>query len=71
MKHAHSELWSSISILIGAVIAVLALVRGKWEIPLLLAVFALWGLWVVRLLIPAWRLNRGYRRRVLLRRKER
>ena len=41
MKHAHSELWSSISILIGAVIAVLALVRGKWEIPLLLAVFAL------------------------------
>ena len=72
MKHAHSELWSSISILIGAVIAVLALVRGKWEIPLLLAVFALWGLWVVvRLLIPAWRLNRGYRRRVLLRRKGR
>ena len=72
MKHAHSDLWSSISILIGAVIAVLALVRGKWEIPLLLAVFALWGLWVVvRLLIPAWRLNRGYRRRVLLRRKER
>jgi len=61
MKHGNTALWSSVSILIGVVIAILALVRGKWEIPLLLTVFALWGLWVVLwLILPTWRLNREY-----------
>jgi len=62
MKHGNSALWGSVSVLTGAVLAVLSLVRGKWEIPLLLAAFALWGLWVVlRLLRPSWRLNRVFR----------
>lgn len=38
-------LWTSISLLIAAVIAVLAFIRGNWMIPLLIAVFAVWGLW--------------------------
>ena len=40
-----SPLWSSISLLIGIVIAILALIRGRMLLPLLLAVFALWLLW--------------------------
>lgn len=71
MKHGNSALWGSVSILIGAVIAVLALVRGDWEIPLLLAIFALWGLWVVlRLLLPSWRLNRMFREQARQEQKE-
>lgn len=51
-----SSLWGSISILIGVVIAILALVRGPWLTPLLIAVFALWGLWVILAqLVPLWR----------------
>ena len=40
-----SPFLSSISLLIGIVIAILALVRGRMLLPLLLAVFALWLLW--------------------------
>ena len=47
MKKTSTLLWGSISILIGAVIAVLALVRGKWQLPLLISCFALWGLWLI------------------------
>ena len=51
-----SSLWGSISILIGVVIAILALVRGPWLTPLLITVFALWGLWVILTqLVPLWR----------------
>lgn len=51
-----SSLWGSISILIGVVIAILALVRGRWLAPLLITVFALWGLWVILAqLVPLWR----------------
>lgn len=51
-----SSLWGSISILIGVVIAILALVRGPWLTPLLIAVFASWGLWVILAqLVPLWR----------------
>lgn len=58
------SLGSSISILIGVVIAILALVRGPVQTGLLLVTFALWGLWVVlTLLRPAWRSNRAYRTR--------
>ena len=55
------SLASSTSILIGAVIAILALLRGTPQTVLLLLTFALWGLWVVlTLLRPSWRANRDY-----------
>lgn len=58
-----SPLWSSISLLIGIVIAILALVRGRILLPLLLAVFALWLLWwLLTQALPLWRNNRAYRR---------
>lgn len=64
MKRTYSRLWESISILIGCVIAILALVRGKWQLPLLLICFGLWNLWVAFvLLFPAWRSIRELRRR--------
>lgn len=56
------SLGGSISILIGVVIAILALVRGPVQTGLPLGVFALWSLWVVlTLLRPAWRANSAYR----------
>lgn len=64
MKRTYSLLWESISILIGCVIAVLALVRGKWQLPLLLLCFVIWGLWLMFvLLFPAWRSIRELRRK--------
>ena len=55
-------LGGSISVLIGVVIAILALLRGPIQTVLLLAAFALWGLWLLlALLRPAWRANRTYR----------
>lgn len=58
------SLGSSISVLIAAVIAVLALLRGPIQTVLLLVTFVLWGLWVVlTLLRPAWRANRAYHSR--------
>ena len=60
-----SPLWGSISILIGVVIAILSLLRGIWATVALLTAFAVWGLWLIfTQLIPAWRSNRTYRRRV-------
>ena len=35
----------SIGVLIGVVIAILALVRGTWQLPLLIGACAVWGLW--------------------------
>ena len=64
MNQKKNVLWSSVSLLIGVVIAILALVRGPWQLALLVTVFALWGLWViVTQLMPAWRVNRAYRRK--------
>lgn len=61
------SLGSSISVLIGAVIAILALLRGPVQTVLLLVTFILWGLWVLlTLLRPAWRDNRAYRRQEVL-----
>ena len=58
------SLGGSTSVLIGVVIAILALLRGPVQTVLLLITFALWGLWVVlTLLRPAWRANRVYRQR--------
>lgn len=52
------SLGSSISILVGIVIAILALVRGPVQTCLLLGAFILWGLWVVlTLLRPSWQAN--------------
>ena len=38
---------SSIGLLIGVVIAILAFVRGTWQLPLLIGAFAVWGLWLL------------------------
>lgn len=63
-----NPLWGSISILIGAVIAILAFVRGSLRTPLLLAAFAVWALWVLlRHFVPLWRdkrLNNRNKKRV-------
>lgn len=57
-----NPLWGSVSILIGVVIAILALLRGNWATAALIAAFAAWGLWLVwTQLLPAWRANREYR----------
>lgn len=40
-----TTIWSSISLLVGVVIAILALVRGALLLPLLIGTFAVWGLW--------------------------
>ena len=40
-------IWSSIGLLTGVVIANLALVRGTWQLPLLIGTFALWALWLL------------------------
>lgn len=37
----------SIGLLTGGVIAILALVRGTWQLPLLIGTFAVWGLWLL------------------------
>ena len=57
-----NALLSSISILIGAVIAILALVRGKWQLGLLVTVFLLWGIWAVSVLLRP-RIQASRRRR--------
>lgn len=44
---SEKALWGSISILTGIVIAILALVRGRWQTWLLLGAFTLWGLWIM------------------------
>ena len=67
-----SPLWGSVSVLIGVVIAILALVRGAWLVPLLLLTFTAWGLWVVIFqLQPAWDSIRGYRKKEHDARKQR
>ena len=50
MKH-DKPLWGSISILIGVVILILALVRGTLQTALLIGVFSIWGIWTVGFLL--------------------
>ena len=69
MKKA-SALWGGTALLIELVILILALVRGDWMIPLLLAVFAGWSLWLIftQLLSGAtcgWLKQFGIRRRAI------
>ena len=52
----------SISILIGVVIAILALIRGPWQTGLLITVFSLWGIWVILVLLVPY-MNQAKRRR--------
>lgn len=40
-------IWGSVGLLAGVVIAILALVRGPWLLPLLIGVFVVWGLWLL------------------------
>lgn len=51
MSNEKGLLSGSITILIGAVIAIMALVRGPWQVWLLLGVFTLWSLWVILILL--------------------
>jgi len=59
-----NPLWGSISVLIGVVIAILALLRGPWATAALIVTFVLWGLWLIfTQLLPAWQSNHRYRSR--------
>lgn len=55
-------LWGSISLLIGTVIAILALVRGRWQTPLLVGAFVVWAGWLLLTFrVPVWRAERANR----------
>ena len=59
-----NPMWASTSILVAAVLAVVAFVRGNWQIPLLVGAFAIWGLRVFMILgLPALRIRRNRRER--------
>lgn len=45
------SLWTSVSILVSAVILILGMVRGAWQIWLLLGTFAVWSIWVITCLL--------------------
>lgn len=47
----YEALWGSISILIGAVISILAFTRNGWQTWLLLGVFTLWAVWVLLVML--------------------
>ena len=55
-----NPMWASTSILVAAVLAIIAFVRGNWQIPLLVGVFAIWGLRIFMILgLPALRVRRN------------
>lgn len=54
-----NPMWNSISILVAAVLAIIAFVPDRWSGWLLLAAFAVWGAWAVMTqLLPALRRRR-------------
>lgn len=56
----NNPMWASTSILVAAVLAITAFVRDSWQVPLLVGVFAIWGLWVFMALgLPALRIRRN------------
>ena len=60
-----SPLWDGLPHLIVAVIAVLAFVRGNWQLILLAGVFAVWGLWALKTMgIPVLRHKTGRKQNV-------
>lgn len=59
----NKTIWGSVGLLTGVVVAILALVRGAWLLPLLIATFAVWGLWLIFALVsPRWRRKNSLRR---------
>ena len=70
MKHPNSSVWTSVSVLAGVLIAELALVRGKWLLPLLAATVSVWLLWLFRKFSPIWRSNHRQRKLEAQRRHE-
>ena len=55
-----NPMWVSTSFLVAAVLAIIAFVRGNWQIPLLVGVFAIWGLRIFMILgLPALRVRRN------------
>ena len=66
-----SPLWDGLPPLIVAVIAVLAFVRGNWQLILLAGVFAVWGLWALKTMgIPVLRRKIGQNQTVSRRKVE-
>ena len=56
----NNPMWASTSILVAAVLAIIAFVRSNWQIPLLVGAFAIWGLRVFMILgLPALRVRRN------------
>ncbi len=48
---SEKTLWASVSVLIAAVVAILAFVRGNAQLWFLLGAFALWGWWVTMVML--------------------
>lgn len=48
MKQSNSGLWASIPILVGVVIGILAIVRSRLQLPLLIVAMLVWSLWVLK-----------------------
>lgn len=64
------SLWTSVSILVGTVILILGIVRGAWQIWLLLATFTIWASWVILCLLMPY-INRAKRARIRKQQQER
>ena len=59
-----NPIWSGVGVLVGVIVAILAIVRGRWQFPLLAFAVALWALWVVYSLTDLTRKgNTGFKRR--------
>lgn len=56
------SLWGSVSVLIGVIIGITALIRGLLFLPMLLLAFLVWGAWViVTQYMPLWQAQRSRR----------
>ena len=62
MNGTKSPLWSSVAVLIGVVIGILAITTGKLRQSLLIAAMLVWTLWALTYhMIPMWRSYREQR----------
>ena len=58
-----NPIWNSVGLLIGVVIAILAIVRGRWQLPLLNLAVSVWALWIVYSLgVLTWKGKAGFKR---------
>ena len=58
-----NPIWNSVGLLIGVLIAILAIVRGRWQLPLLILAVSVWALLVVYSLVVLPRKGKaGYKR---------